>query len=297
MEGIMSATSAAGVRRFRLTHSRRVWAVLGLSLGGALVSFQRAHGAGELAAVKQRGKVIVGLFPLQGRELASIDLDVMRQQGLKIDQLTKSEHFKGLDIDFMKGFAEYLGVELEFRAFAGGLKDMLQSVADGGIDLATGLVATPERRKIVDFSQPYVRGHTLVIVRRDSKIAAVADLAGKTAAVLAGSSQLETLRKTVPTAKVKQASFFLEGLNMVDEGEADYTLVSTGLQASDEAVKLLPNLKIAFRFEEHEGAFAVRRGSDLASALNDYIAKIKQSGELARMQERNGRTEPKAKTP
>ena len=293
----MSATSVAGVPRFRLTHSKRVWAVLGLSLGGALVCLQSAHGAGDLAAVKERGKLIVGLFPIQGRELASIDLDVMRQQGLKIDQLKRSEHFKGLDIDFMKGFAEYLGVDLEFRAFANGLKDLLQSVADGGIDIATGLVPTPERRKIVDFSQAYVRGRTVVIVRRDSKIAAVGDLAGKTAAVMAGSSQVELLRKTVPTAKLKEASFILEGLIMVDQGEADYSLVSTGLQSSDQAVNLLPNLREAFPFEEHEGACAVRRGSDLASALNDYIAKIKQSGELARMLERNRRTEPKAKTP
>jgi polar amino acid transport system substrate-binding protein len=294
----MSMTSAAGVRRSGPALSRRVWPVLVLSLAGALVSFEAAQGAGELTAVKQRGKLIVGLFPMQGREAASIDVDVMRQQGLKIDQLRKSEQFKGIDIDFMKGFADYLGVELEIHAFANGIQELLGSVAAGTVDVgASGLAVTPERQKIVDFSQPYYSGAIVVAVRRDSKIATVADLAGKTAAVLTASSQLELLRKMVPTAKVVEVSFFLEGLDLVDEGAADYSLIAARLQPGDEAVKLLPNLKVAFRLTEQPGAFAVRQGSDLVLALNDYIDRITRSGELARILDRYGAAAPKARTP
>jgi ABC-type amino acid transport substrate-binding protein len=275
----------------------RSWSVCGIVLAGALIGSRQVQGGGELAEVKARGKLIVAVFPLQDRPTLSIDLDVMRQQGLTLDQLHKAEDFKGVDVDLVKGFAASLGVELELHVVNTGVKDLLQVVVDRKADLAaSGIGVNPERARLVDFSEPYYTSGTAVAVRRDSKIAAPADLNGKTGAAMAGSVQIETLRQLAPKAKIKPTHFQLESLNMAAEGRVDFAVLGSPGKPGD-PVEMFPGLKVAFGLGETPAAIAVRKGSDLAGPLNGYLAALRQSGELTRIFERNGLIRPPAKSP
>ncbi len=261
------------------------------SLGTALA--QSPPEAGDLARVKASGKLRVVVYPLQDSHFVAVDLDVARKLGLTLRELHRAEQYKGIEIDLLKGFADSLGVTLDIEVQTTGIGDILTAVANRQADLAaSGLMVTPERRKLVDFSAPYHSSWLAVVTRRDSKIRSLADLPGKRAAAIEGSSHLEFLRAEVPDARIDLTAFDLEGLNLVDQKRADFTLLGTNDPPGGPADPSLPNLKIAFRLARLDTGIALRKGSDLAAPLNAYLAAIRASGELGRILARYGAHEP-----
>ena len=264
--------------------------LLFVSLGGVMsASAGDRAAAGDLAAVKARGKLILLCHPVQDSPFVAVNLDVMRERGLKLDELRKPEEFTGAEVELAKGFAHRLGLGLEIHAIAAGYDALLPALASREGDVAASeLTITPKRLLSVDFSRPYMADWLVVAVRRDSKVASLADLAGKKGAVIDGSSHLEFLRAAVPEAKVTLTSFDLESLEAVEHGDADYTLIDTSVPAGASLDALHPGLKVAFRLREVGDAMAVRKGSDLLKPLNDYLAALKKSGELQRLLKRHG---------
>jgi hypothetical protein len=55
--------------------------------------------AGDLAAVKQRGKLVMLTYPVQGTHFISVNLDAMRERGLKLVELRQPEQFQGIDVE------------------------------------------------------------------------------------------------------------------------------------------------------------------------------------------------------
>lgn len=245
--------------------------------------------AGDLAEVKARGRLILLSHPTQDSPFMAANLDVMRDQGLKLDELRKPEQFKGAEIDLVKGFAKSLGVGLEIHAITAGYDALFPALVERQGDLAASeLSITPKRLEAADFSNPYVSDWLAVVVRRDSRISSLADLAGKKGAVIDGSSHLEFLRAAAPEVKVELTSFDLESLEAVEQGVVDFTLIDTSAPVGARLDRLHPEVKVAFRLRELGDAMAVRKGSDLLGPLNTYLARLKQSGELQRILVRNG---------
>jgi len=263
----------------------------------ALLLLAAAAWAGDLADVKTRGKLILLCYPSQNSTFVSADLDVMREKSLKLSELRNPEYFKGLDVDLVKGFAKSLGVELEIHPVTSGYDALLPAlIAREGDLVASSLSITPKRLESVDFSEPYLTSWVAVAVPFDSKIATLADLAGKKVALMRGSSQLEFLQSQAPEVKILLTGFSLENYVAVKEGEADFTLMDSRAPVGGGVSAAYPDLKVAFRLREFGYGVAIRKGSDLRDKLNAYIAGLKQSGELDRMVERNDPT-PAGKTP
>jgi polar amino acid transport system substrate-binding protein len=95
--------------------------------------------------------------------------------------------------------ARAAGVEVTFiRVPWDGIFSGLQA---GRYDaVISGLTVTEERRRVMDFSIPYSRDDEVVLIRTEGKdVASVADLAGRTVGVLAGSvgeSELNRIKDT-----------------------------------------------------------------------------------------------------
>jgi|HubBroStandDraft_3_1064219.scaffolds.fasta_scaffold00909_8 ABC-type amino acid transport substrate-binding protein len=269
-------------------------ALLGLAAAQALLGAPPAR-AGELAEVQARGKLVMLTYPIQGNRFISVDLDAMRRSGLKLAELRRPEHFHGIDVELMSGFARSLGVELEVRATAGGYGALLPALDRREGDLvASELTITPKRREVADFTTPYVVNYIAVVVRKQGRIAALRDLEGKRAALLSGSSHVEFLRGVAPGAHIRLTKFDLEDLDAVEAGEADFTLMDTPVPPGERVDALHAGLEVAFRLREIGDGVAVRKGSDLLPRLEAYLAEVKRSGELARILERNGFRAPAA---
>jgi ABC-type amino acid transport substrate-binding protein len=245
--------------------------------------------AGDLADVQARGTLVMLTYPVQGTHFSSVDLEAMRSSGLKLPELRQPEQFRGIDVELMNGFARSLGVKLEIHAVADGYGALLPALNHRDGDLvASELTITPQRQELASFSSPYARNWIAVVVRKKSEIASPADLAGKRASLLSGSSHVEFLRSVVPNARIQLTQFDLEDLDAVEGGQAEFTLMDTPAPPGAKVDSLHPGLLVAFRLREIADGIAVRHGSDLLPPLDAYLAALKTSGELARILERNG---------
>lgn len=83
----------------------------------------------------------------------------------------------GIDAEVAAAIADKLGMELEISDMA--FDSILVAVQSGQADMGmAGMTVTPDRLENADFSTTYATAHQVVIVKEDSPIATLDDLAG-----------------------------------------------------------------------------------------------------------------------
>ncbi len=93
------------------------------------------------------------------------------------EMTTDDGGFEGIDVEVATAIAQKLGLELVVDDM--GFDAALTAVQTGQSDIAmAGITVTEERTKVMDFSDSYATGIQVVIVKEDSPIATVDDLAG-----------------------------------------------------------------------------------------------------------------------
>jgi len=98
----------------------------------------------------------------------------------------------GFDIDLAREVTRRMGVQLKLQPIDWNAKE--QELNTGNIDcIWNGFTITDERRKQINFSDPYVDNAQVAVVRTDSPIKSLADLAGKSVGIQAGSSAADAV--------------------------------------------------------------------------------------------------------
>lgn len=98
----------------------------------------------------------------------------------------------GYDVDLAREVCRRMGVELVLQPVDWAAKEMELNTKK--IDcIWNGFTMTPEREEAMCFSKPYLRNAQVVVVRADSPYQTLADLAGTTVGLQAGSSAQEAL--------------------------------------------------------------------------------------------------------
>jgi len=161
--------------------------------------------------------------------------------------LNEKGELDGFDIDVSKEVAKRLGVKVEFLtpdwdAITGGNWG-------GRWDISVGsMTITPDRKKALFFSTPYYYTPAQFAVPKDSTLASIDDLAGKTVCV--GSSTTyedylneklvlegETIIKQVKGAKVQTFSTDVECIQAFQAGRKEAQALLTAQPTVEEAVK------------------------------------------------------------
>lgn len=126
---------------------------------------------GSLQAVKQKGKLVLGLD------------DAFPPMGFRNDD----NQIVGYDIDLAKEVARRLGVQLVPQPIDWNAKE--QELNTGKIDcIWNGFTITDERKQAMAFTRPYLRNAQVVVVKKGSRHATLASLKGKKVGLQAGSS-------------------------------------------------------------------------------------------------------------
>jgi polar amino acid transport system substrate-binding protein len=224
--------------------------------------------AAPLKDVRSRGKLVVLSFPHQESGFIRVDVD----RGI--------DFYQGVDFDLMQDFACSLGVTLEVRAVKPSFGALIPSLLAGEGDvIASSFTITPERRSKLIFSDPYFAINTVVVARKGRTFAGPADLEGKKASVVMGSS-LHEMVKSLSEAPPHLVEFTRWNYDAVSEGVADFTVLDE--PGTWHLLPLYPDLAVAFTLPgvNHYG-FALAPGSeDLRDALNAFLAGVKANGEL-----------------
>jgi polar amino acid transport system substrate-binding protein len=193
---------------------------------------------GSLDAIVEKGTFILGLddsFPPMG----------FRDENGEI---------VGYDVDLAKEVAKRLGVELILQPIDWNAKE--QELNTGEIDcIWNGFTITEERKKNVLYTPPYLRNAQVIVVRDDSPVNSLEDLAGKTAGTQAGSSSVEAI-DNAPEFKdslnnVIEYKDFLTALMDLDVGGIDAVVIDL-VVANDNINRSGKNFRILSETLEEE---------------------------------------------
>lgn len=195
-------------------------------------------------------------------------------------------NFEGFDIELGQMIAKELGYKLEIEDMQfDGLVGALQ--ADRVDMVLSGMSATEERKKNVDFSTEYHRSGESFLTNKDSNIETIDDLKGKTVGVQLGSIQEEGAKKLAKeydfeVKAVDKAGLLVQELNAnrIDVGYMDKTVAAgyakeQDLKSFDDPTESSPGMGIAFP-----------KGSDLVDKVNDVLAKFEKSGKMQELEDK-----------
>ncbi len=257
--------------------------------GGLILSCLALAGeaqAGQLAEIQARGKLTLLCFPNMRTLHAFVDLDKYQGISVPLAELHDPEYFLGVEVDLVKRFAQEMGLALEIKAITTTYGDLIQALVDGQGDvLASSLTITEGRERILDFTVPFSFGWISVVVPQDSAVATWEDLQGLRGAVMEGSSQLEYLNaRGVDGMQLVLTQFSYDSLEALDEGRADFALMDTTVPVGQPPDPISPALKVAFHLKRFGYGMAVPEGSDLKPALDAFLTRMIESGEVDRLE-------------
>jgi len=164
---------------------------------------------------------------------------------------------------------------------------LIAALQAGSVDfIASGMTATDERRKSVDFSDPYYSSKQTIIVRVSNKsVSSVADLKGMVIGVQAATTGEIYATEEIEGADVKSFRTVIDAA-LALKNSAIEAIIIDELPAK-EIVKRNPELKIVDDdFFTDEYAIAVKKGNtELLNSINNTIRTIKANGIYQKMLE------------
>jgi polar amino acid transport system substrate-binding protein len=203
----------------------RIFLVLGLTLF-CLTPYASAE---TLKGIRQRGRMIVAVK------------DNTRPLGFK----DRAGRLQGLEIDIAQRLGtEILGQSDRVNFTPVNNQDRLQVLFDRKVDVTIARLGINRgRSRVVDFSQPYYQDGTGILTN-SVKVRKLADLAGKTIAVIQSSVSSYPVANQVAGVKLVPVGSYEAAKRLLDEGEvvafvADYSLLVGWVQEFPQGYRLL----------------------------------------------------------
>ncbi|MFL9927330.1 transporter substrate-binding domain-containing protein [Herbaspirillum lusitanum] len=190
----------------------------------------------------------------------------------------------GFDIELIEALAKSMGkkvqwVDIDFKGLIPGLISNRFDIA------ASAIYMTDDRRKVVNFSDPYYRGGLAVLVRRDDKsINVPADLvAGKKVSVQVGTKSVGYLKDNFPTVERVEVEKNQAMFDLLATGRVNAAV--TGRPAAVEYAKVQPQVRVLDKGLTTElYGFAMRKNdTELASQLNKALQTLRTNGVYTRL--------------
>lgn len=204
-----------------------------------------------------------------------------------------SEGPVGPEYDLARGFAEFLGVELEIYT-VDNLSQVLPAVTSGRAHVAAaGLTITPAREQEVEFGPVYRRVTQQLVYRRGSwRPRELDQVIGGRLEVVAGSSYVDTLEELRlslpgltwlehPTAETQEL------LAQVADGVIDFTVADSTAVLVNRYFH--PDIRVAMDVSEPQPiAWAFRGGEDrsLLEQAEAFFAEAAANGTIAELMDR-----------
>ena len=195
------------------------------------------------------------------------------------EMTTDSGEFEGIDIETAQAIADKLGLELQ-------IDDMdfdaaLLAVQQGKADMVmAGVTVTDERQNVMDFTDSYATGIQSIIVKEDSDIASVDDLAGKKIGTQRGTTGYLYCSDDFGDENVVAYDNGLTAVQMLNNGQVDCVVIDNA--PAKEFIAANPGLKLLDTvYVEESYAIGVGKGNtELKDAINTALEELKADGTL-----------------
>ena len=200
----------------------------------------------------------------------------------------------GFDTELAEAVFEKMGYKVMFQLIDWGSK--YTDLNSGTIDCVwNGFTANTSdddgiaRSEKVDFSYNYMENRQVVVVKKDSGIAAAADLAGKMGAAEGGSAG-ETYGKAFEGASIKDFPYQTDCLMEVNSGTADFAVLDAQLAKSYCGKGDYADLQIVEELSSDVEYYAIgfKKGSELTANVNAQLEALAADGTIAALAEKYG---------
>ena len=195
------------------------------------------------------------------------------------EMTTDSGEFEGIDIETAQAIADKLGLELQ-------IDDMdfdaaLLAVQQGKSDMVmAGVTVTDERQNVMDFTDSYATGIQSIIVKEDSDIASVDDLAGKKIGTQRGTTGYLYCSDDFGEDAVVAYDNGLTAVQALNNGQVDAVVIDN--EPAKAYVESNPGLKILdTSYAEEDYAIGMNKSNTaLLEAVNAALEELKADGTL-----------------
>jgi len=239
--------------------------VLGVPFAASL-----AH-ADQLADIRKKGQIVFGVL---GTDEPNSFIE------------PKSRQLVGYEIDIATAVAKKLGVKPVFKQMA--VAARIPELQQGQVDiLAASLTHNAEREAQVDFALTHFVTGSKVMVRANSGITALAQLAGKKVVTVRGGTQETNVRKAVPNVEVVTFENTQQAFQALRQGKgAAYVNDESSLLA--DYGKLGPAARGFTILPQSIGvepiALGLRKGeTGLKKVVDDTLRELEASGAAAQL--------------
>jgi polar amino acid transport system substrate-binding protein len=239
-----------------------------LIVGSLLSSIATAD---QLATIKQKGELVCGAL---GTDEPNSFVD------------PKTRTIVGYEIDLCHAIAKRLGVKATIKQLA--VAARIPELQQGRVDiLAATLTHTKEREAVVDFSlTTFVTGQR-VMVRADSGITQLSQLANKRVVTVKGGTQEPNMRKAVPSVQMVTFETAPQAFVALQQRKAA-GFVNDEVSLLDAHAKLGPAQKDYLVLEQNISiepiALGIRKGERaLKLAIDDTLRELEKSGEAEKL--------------
>ena len=194
-------------------------------------------------------------------------------------EFLRGQEIVGIDVEICRAVAQKLGKN--FKCDTVDFDSVIPAVISGKADLAAaGITITEDRKKNVDFSDPYIKTGIVVVYKKDNPYTGKEQLKGKKIGVQAG-----TTSETFVTDELKQeperSKSPAEAVAALKAGRVEFVIAD--IDPAKNCVKGEDALAISDFITSEEYAIAIKKGQgELLKTINETIAQLKADGRLAK---------------
>lgn len=249
-----------------------------LALAGCAGSPGGNGGSGESAAGDKYGLVTAGTLT------ACSDVPY---PPFEVEGGDNGTGYTGFDIDLLDAIAKKLDLKLAVQDVG---FDALQSgttLTGGTCDIgASAMTITDERKANLDFSDPYYDSLQSLLVRTDSGIKGIGDLAGKNVGVQQGTTGEAYATENATGANIVQYPSDGELWPAMQAGQIDAILQDQPVNLEHEKADSSYKIVEEYNTDEQYGfAFAKSEKTELVDAVNTALQELRDSGEYQKIYE------------
>ena len=195
---------------------------------------------------------------------------------------SRSREYVGFDVDMIREIGKRMNTEIEFVNM--GFDGLIPALLTDNIDIiVSGVTITDERKKRVDFCEPYYQAGQGLMIRAgdEAKFQKIEDLHNKRIAVQIGTTGAE-VAKGIPGAQIKAfntgAEAFMDlKMKGCDAVITDRPVIGYFFVANARAAKGLKQQPMLFDSEFF--GFAVKKGNDeLRNKVNAAMKSMREDG-------------------
>lgn len=196
------------------------------------------------------------------------------------EQVDASGEPSGVSVDMAKEFGKSIGREVKIVNIE--WNGLIPALKTGKVDmLISSVTITDERKKVVDFSDPYMSVPLLVLINAKSNVKSASDLkkAGVKVAVKMGTTTDIMMKDDYPNVQVTRLAQFNEAVMEVVQGKADataYDAISV-LQMYAKFKDKTNVLKESIGTPQYLGAVFKQGDNDLLPKFNSWLKQAQNS--------------------